>query len=236
MSAWRASLRCLGLDCGSARVGGLESGTNLFAISWDVVLRRRLHSRVTGPTTAAYDPRSLVPRSPVLHPLSSALLHFRLPLALSRRSCRSTLGLSWHSSSQTLPYASEGGESQPRGVRRHSNPCIPRLVSNKSSQNDAEPSPVRDVPHPFGQALGFQVLAGALQVAIVVSRTTDAFEPELDDESREVENEPGEEAARREDEVDQEEEGVYAEGDHVHAIEDSRVAGSQCLERFLVWT
>ena len=207
-----------------------------FAIFRDVVLRRRLHSRVTGPTTAAYDPRSLIPRSPVLHPLSSALLHFRLPLALCRRSSRSTLRLSWDSSSQTLPYASEGGESQPRGVRRHSNPCIPRLVSNKSSQNDAEPSPVRDVPHPFGQALGFQVLAGALQVAIVVSRTTDAFEPELDDESREVENEPGEEAARREDEVDQEEEGVYAERDHVHAIEDSRVAGSQCLESFLVWT
>jgi hypothetical protein len=36
--------------------------------------------------------------------------------------------------------------------------------------------------------------------------------------------------------VDQEEEGVYAERDHVHAIEDSRVAGSQCLESFLVWT
>jgi hypothetical protein len=179
---------------------------------------------------------SPIPQSPVLHPLSSALLHFSLPLALPRRSSRSSLGLSWHSSSQTLPYASEGGESQPRGVRRHSNPCIPRLVSNQSSQNNAEPSPVRDVPHPFGQTLSFQVLAGALQVAIVVGGTTDTFEPELDDESRQVENEPGKEAARREDEVDQEEEGVYAERDHVHAIEDSRVAGSQCFESFLVWT
>jgi hypothetical protein len=69
-----------------------------------------------------------------------------------------------------------------------------------------------------------------------VGGTTDTFEPELDEKSRKVENEPGEEAARREHEVYQEEEGVYAEGDHVHAIEDSRIAGSQCLESFLVWT
>ena len=177
---------------------------------------------------------SPIPQSPVLHPLSSALFHFSLPLALPRRSSRSSLGLSWHSSSQTLPYASEGGESQPRGVRWHSNPCIPRVVSNKSSQDDTEPSPVRDVPHPFGQALGFQVLAGALQVAIVVSRTTDAFEPELDDQSREVEDEPSEEAAGGEEEVHDEEEQVDAEGDRVHAIEDGRVAGCQCLESFLL--
>jgi hypothetical protein len=218
---------------------GLESGTNSLSISRDIFLWLRLHGRDTGPATASYDSRSKpIPQSPVLRPLASPLLHFRLPLALSGGSSRSTLGLSWDSphARKTLPRASESGESQIRRVRGHGNPCIPRLVSDQSSENNAEPSPVRDVPHPFGQALGFQVLAGALQVAIVVSGTTDAFEPELDDESREVEDEPGEEATRRKDEVDQEEEGVYAEGDQVHAIEDSRVACSQCLESFLVWT
>jgi hypothetical protein len=146
---------------------------------------------------------SLIAQSPVLHPLASPLLHLCLPLALSGRASRSTFGLSWNSAHacQTLPRAGESGESQPRRVHGHGSPCIPRLVSNQSSQNNAEPSPVGDVPHPFGQALSFQVFAGTLQVAIVVGRTADAFKPKFDEKSRQIENEPGEEAARREDEV-----------------------------------
>jgi len=178
---------------------------------------------------------SLIPRSSVLHPLSSPLFNLGLSLALSRRSSRSALRLSWNSSHarQTLPCASESSESQPSRVRRHGNPRIPRFVPYQSSQDNTKPSPVCNVPHPLSQTLGFQVLAGALQVAIVMGGTTDAFEPELDEKSREVENEPGEKAARREHEVDEEEEGVDAEGDHVHAIEDGRIASSQCLESFL---
>jgi hypothetical protein len=218
-----------------------RAGQNPYAISRDGVLRRTLHclaelrAQQHPPTTPE---ASLIPQSPVLHPLSSALLHFSLPLALSRRSSRSALGLSRDSSHarQTLPRASESGESQPRRVRRHGSPCIPRLISYQGGQNNAEPSPVGDVPHPLSQTLGFQVLAGALQVAIVVGGTTNTFEPELDEKSRKVKDEPGEEAARREHEVYQEEEGVYAEGDHVHAIEDGRIAGSKCFESFLVWT
>jgi hypothetical protein len=185
-----------------------------------------------------FEASPILVRSPVLHPLASPLLHLCLPLALSGRASRSTLGLRWNSAHacQALPRAGESGESQPRRVRGHGSPCIPCPVSCQGDQDNAEPSPVGNIPHPFGQALGFQILARALQVAIVVGGTTDAFKPELDEKGREIENEPGEEAARREDEVDQEEEGVYAERDQVHAIEDSRVAGGQCLESFLVWT
>lgn len=63
--------------------------------------------------------------------------------------------------------------------------------------------------------------------------TADAFEPELDDQCWEVEDEPGEKAAGGEEEVHDEEEQVYAERDHVHAIEDGSVACSKGLESFL---
>jgi hypothetical protein len=176
------------------------------------------------------------PQSPVLHPLSTSLLQLRLSLALAGRSTRGTLALgsiATHTS-QTLPRTCDSREGQVSRVGRDHNPCVPRLVTDQCSKDDAEPGPIGDVPHPFGQALGFQVLAGALQVAIGVSRTADAFEPELDDQGREVEDEPGEEAAGGEEEVHDEEEQVDAEGDHVHAIEDGRVAGCQRLESFLV--
>lgn len=176
------------------------------------------------------------PQSPVLHPLATSLLQFRLSLALASGSACSTLALgsiATHTS-QALPGARESRKGQVSGVRRDHNPCVPRLVTDQGSENDAEPGPVGDVPHPFRQALGFQVFARALQVAIGVSRTADAFEPELDHQSREVEDEPGEEAAGGEEEVHNEEEQVDAERDHVHAIEDGRVAGCQCLESFLV--
>lgn len=179
---------------------------------------------------------SLIPQLPVLHPLPSTLLHFCLPLALASGTTCSTFTLARSSTHarQTLPRASESGESQPCRIYGYGDPGIPCLVASQSSQNNTEPGPVCDIPHPFGQALGFQILARALQVAIVDGGASNAFEPELDDESREIENEPGEQAAGRKDKVDQEEEGVYAEGYQVHAIEDSRVAGSQCFESFLV--
>lgn len=175
-------------------------------------------------------------QSPVLHPLSTSLLQLRLSLTLASRPTRDTLTLgsiTTHTS-QALPRTRESREGQVSRVGRDHNPCVPRLVTDQCGENDAEPGPVGDVPHPFRQALGFQVLAGALQVAIGVHRTANAFEPEFNDQSREVEDEPGEEATGGEEEVDDEEEQVDAEGDHVHAIEDGRVASCQRLESFLV--
>lgn len=133
----------------------------------------------------------------MLHPLATTLLQLRLPLALTSGSTRSTFALSRASTHtrQTLPRARESGESQVSRVDRDRSPSVPRLVSNQRGKNHAEPSPVGDIPHPFRQALGLKVLAGALQVAIGVGWAANSFEPELDDESWEVEDEPGEDTA-----------------------------------------
>jgi hypothetical protein len=135
--------------------------------------------------------------SSVLHPLPTPLLQLGLPLTLTSRSNRSTLTLGRTSTHtcQSLPRTRESCKSQVSRVNRYRNPSIPRLVPNQCSKYHTEPSPVSDVPHQFRQALGFQILAGALQVAIGVCRPADPFEPEFDEEGWEVENEPGENAA-----------------------------------------
>lgn len=176
---------------------------------------------------------SLRTRSPVLHLLPAPLLHLGLSLTLTRSTARTSLIRAAPHAHQSLPRTCESRESQPSRVQRHDSPSVPRLVSDQRGEHYTAPGPVRDVPHPLGQTLRLEVLAGTLEIAIVVGGTADALKPEFDEERGKCQDEPSREVAGRQQEVDQEEECVDTEGNQVGAIEDGRVAGCQRFERFL---
>jgi hypothetical protein len=60
----------------------------------------------------------------------------------------------------------------------------PGPVAHKSGQDNAAPGPVYNIPHPFSQTLGLEILSSSFQLLAIrtidVGRTADALEPELD--------------------------------------------------------
>lgn len=91
----------------------------------------------------------------VLHLLATALLHLGLPLAC--------LGL-WHTCS-VLVAASHARVHAPGSVGAVSGdngPKKPGVVADNGTHKDAAISPVDDIPHVLGQALGIEVLASSL--------------------------------------------------------------------------
>lgn len=157
-----------------------------------------------------------------------------MSLTLTRSTARSSLIRAASHTRQSLPRTGESRESQPSRVQRHNGPGVPRLVTNQRSEHCTAPGPVCDVPHPLGQTLRLEILAGTLEIAIVEGGAADALKPEFDEERGKRQDKPSREVAGGQQEVDQEEECVDAEGNQVGAIEDGRVAGCQRFERFLV--
>jgi hypothetical protein len=62
----------------------------------------------------------------------------------------------------------------------------PGPVAYESGENNATPRPVDNIPHPFSQTLGLEILSGSFQFLAIgttnVARTTDALEPELEEQ------------------------------------------------------
>jgi hypothetical protein len=62
----------------------------------------------------------------------------------------------------------------------------PGPVAHESGEDNTTPRPVDNIPHPFSQTLGLKVLSGSFQFLAIgtidVCRTTDALEPELEEQ------------------------------------------------------
>lgn len=62
----------------------------------------------------------------------------------------------------------------------------PCPVAQQSGQDNTSPRPVDNVPHPFCKTLGLEILSGSFQFLAIdtidIGRTTDALEPELDEQ------------------------------------------------------
>jgi hypothetical protein len=60
----------------------------------------------------------------------------------------------------------------------------PGPIAYKSGQDNAAPGPVDNIPHPFSQTLGLEILSSSFQFLAIgtidVGRTADTLEPELD--------------------------------------------------------
>lgn len=65
----------------------------------------------------------------------------------------------------------------------------PGPVTQQRGEDNASPRPVDNIPHPFCKTLGLEILAGSFQFLAIgtidIGRTTNALEPELDEQGRE---------------------------------------------------
>lgn len=138
-----------------------------------------------------------------------------------------------HHAAQATLHATPGHPGTPSTIQRHDKIRIPRPITCHCDEDNNAPSPIHHIPHPFRQALGLQVIAGADQLASSVGWSTDAFEPEFEDEGGGVEEEVEGQGAAGEEEGEEEVEGVYGEGDGVGAVEGCGVAGGEVLFGFL---
>lgn len=99
------------------------------------------------------------PFSPILHLLSTPLLHLSLSLTRPRlRHARSIL--------ITTPHTSIRRPGRIRTVGWDHHPQPPGPVAQNGGKHNAAIAPVYHVPHVFGQPLGVQVLTRAFDTAI----------------------------------------------------------------------
>ena len=97
-----------------------------------------------------------------------------------------------HSSSTTRTHdnlsAGRGGGGG-GGGEGTTHPEPPTPISQDGRKDSATPSPVDDIPHVLGQALGIQILATASELlgSRDIARSTDALEPELEEQARRTE-------------------------------------------------
>lgn len=120
--------------------------------------------------------------SSIDHLLPAPLFHFRLPLTLPG-SASFTSSSTTQQPSHPASHASVRAESQPSTVGGHCQPAPPCPISEQCNCRNTRPGPVKNIPHPFRQTLGLEVLAGALEVAVLsVRRAGEALEIEFNDQ------------------------------------------------------
>jgi hypothetical protein len=172
--------------------------------------------------------------SAVLHLLATPLLHFGLPLAgcsPGLRHARSIL--------VATPHARIRRPGQPDTVHGNGAPEDPRPVAEKGDQQQHTVRPVGDVPQVLGQALGLEVLAGALDGAVGgIDGARLLLEEEIDKELRggegEVEKERSAgEACAEEEGAEEPEDEVGGEGEEEGLVEAARVGRGERFDCFL---
>lgn len=126
--------------------------------------------------------------SSVLHLLPTSLFQLGLSLALPSRTSGSLLIVASHQSTHTSSDACVGGPGKVDGVQRHDRPKPPSPVAKETHSADADPGPVCDIPHPFCETFGLQILASAFELTIDEGGSANALEPEFDQEGRSIQN------------------------------------------------
>lgn len=177
--------------------------------------------------------------SPIDHLLPTPLLHLRLPFTLSSTpSPTSGIIPTTHQPTQPTPHPRISGHSKIDTIPRHDQPQPPRPIPKHGNRNNTNPSPVEDIPHPLRQALGFEVFAGAFEVAgFSLGRAGDVFEVGFYRQcwaaQEDVVEEGGAAGGTGEEEAGDVVEGVDCKGDEVGAVEGGGVAGGEGFEGFL---
>lgn len=107
----------------------------------------------------------------------------------------------------------------------------PGPVTQQSGQDNAAPRPVDNIPHPFCQTLGLEVLSCSFQFPAIgtfgVCRATDALKPELDEQRRERQDQVCPERTAHKDEAEEKVEAMDTQCDQMGALENCGIAG--CL-------
>lgn len=190
---------------------------------------------MVGSDSSAYLPQlSALPSSPVLHFLPTSLLQLSLPLTLPALcSCRLGRATGHHASHSSFE-STVGGPCAPDAVQRNDSVNPPPVVSDQRDKGNGTPRPIEYIPHELGQSFGVEVLASSLQLSIDIGGTSDALEPEFDDECRSIEQKVKEEIASTEDQQAQDQiQSIDGEGDLVSAVEGGRIGLCLCFQCFL---
>lgn len=184
---------------------------------------------------AAYLPQlSALRASPVLHFLASSLLQLSLSLTLpalcSRRFGRTT----GHHASHSSLESTVRGPCAPDAVQRDDGVNPPPVVPNQRNEGNGTPRPIQHIPHELSQSFGIEVLASSLQLSIDIGRTSNALEPEFDDECGSIEQEVKEEIPSTEDQQAQDQiQSIDAQGDLMGAVQRGRIGLCLCFQCFL---
>lgn len=127
--------------------------------------------------------------SPIHHLLSTPLLH--LGLSLTRPSCslllHTFIASTSHHTTHPLPHSGIRCPRRPNAIQHREDHPPPRPIPRKRNEHHIPPSPVNNIPHPLRQPLGLEILASALELAILVDGTGNSFEPEFEEQGRSVE-------------------------------------------------
>jgi hypothetical protein len=114
----------------------------------------------------------------------------------------------------------------------------PGPVAYESGEGNTTPRPVDNIPHPLSQTLGLEILSGSFQFLAIgtidVRGTTDALEPELEEQRGERQEEVCPERTAHECKAQEKVEAMDTQCDQMGALEDGGIAGCLGLESLLL--